>query len=84
MFGVSQGIISRVTNETLENGTDETSGLGEWFDEQTGHLDERDTAFLNHWNTLLTKEEGDIFRFRNELWTMLSADREKLGRYPLE
>jgi DNA replication ATP-dependent helicase Dna2 len=67
-------------NETLENGTDETSGLGTWFDEQTGHLDDRDAAFLKHWNTLLTKEEGDIFRFRNELWTMLSADREKLGR----
>jgi DNA replication ATP-dependent helicase Dna2 len=55
--------------------------LGELFDEQTGHLDDTDAAFLRHWNALLNKEEGDIFRFRNELWTMISADREKLGRY---
>ena len=67
--------------QTLENCTRESSGLGEWFDEQTGHLDDKDAEFLRHWNTLLNKEEADIFRFRNELWTMVSADREKLGRY---
>jgi hypothetical protein len=41
-----------------------------------------DATFLKHWNNLLNKEEADIFRFRNELWTMLSIDREKLGRSP--
>ena len=83
VLGISQGIISLgLANETLESGTEETSGLGEWFKEQTGHLEDRDSTFLKHWNTLLNKEEGDIFRFRNELWTMLSTDREKLGRYP--
>lgn len=70
--------------ETLENGTEETSGLAGWFDEQTAHLDDKDAAFLKHWNDLLTKEEADIFRFRNELWTMLSPEREKLGRLVLE
>jgi len=54
--------------------------LGSWFDEQTGHLDDKDAEFLRHWNNLLNKEEEDVFRFRNELWTMLSHDREKLGR----
>jgi DNA replication ATP-dependent helicase Dna2 len=58
--------------------------LGGWFGEQTGHLDDRDSAFLKHWDTLLNKEEGDVFKFRNELWTMLSADREKLGRQILD
>jgi DNA replication ATP-dependent helicase Dna2 len=65
----------------LENGTNESSGLGGRFDEETGHLDDKDATFLRHWNTLLNKEEADIFRFRNELWTMVSTDREKLGRY---
>lgn len=73
-------MLGNLANETLENGTQETSGLGEYFDEQTTHLDDKDAAFLKHWNDLLTKEEAEIFRFRNELWTMLSADREKLGR----
>ena len=67
--------------KALENGTEDSSGLGPWFDEQTGHLDSKDAEFLTHWNNLLNKEEADIFRFRNELWTMVSADREKLGRY---
>jgi DNA replication ATP-dependent helicase Dna2 len=67
--------------KTMENGTEHSSGLAGWFDEQTSHLDNKDAEFLRHWNTLLNKEEADIFRFRNELWTMVSADREKLGRY---
>lgn len=29
---------------------------------------------------LLTKEETDMMKFRRELWTMLSTEREKLGR----
>jgi DNA replication ATP-dependent helicase Dna2 len=66
--------------KTMENGNGDTSGLGAWFDEQTSHLDERDTSFLKHWNNLLNKEEADVFRFKNELWTMLSADRERVGR----
>jgi hypothetical protein len=45
-------------------------------------VDSVDATFLKHWNNLLNKEEADIFRFRNELWTMLSIDREKLGRSP--
>lgn len=70
-----------LANEMLEDGTTESSGLGDWFNEHTGHLDTKDKEFLRHWTTLLNKEEEDVFRFRNELWTMISADREKLGRY---
>ena len=66
--------------KAMEKGTAESSGLGTWFEEQTDHLDEQDAAFLSHWDNLLNKEEADVFRFKNELWTMLSADREKLGR----
>jgi hypothetical protein len=69
--------------KTLEDGTSQSSGLDEFFDDRTNHLDVNDAEFLSHWNALLNKEEIDAFRFRNELWTMLSADREKLGRYIL-
>ena len=67
----------------LENGTAESSGLGDLFDMETSHLDATDAAFFKHWMNLLKKEEQTVFRFRNELWRMLSADREKLGRYTL-
>lgn len=82
MFCVSQGITPLRCRliQALENGTAESSGLDSLFDEQTGHLDDKDAEFLRHWNNLLDKEEEDVFRFRNELWTMLSLDREKLGR----
>jgi DNA replication ATP-dependent helicase Dna2 len=36
--------------------------------------------FMKKWDTLLTKEETDMMKFRRELWTMLSTEREKLGR----
>ena len=67
--------------KTLEAGTGKSSGLGKIFEDYTNHLNFKDSQFLRHWNTLLNKEERELFRFRHELWTMLSADREKLGRY---
>jgi DNA replication ATP-dependent helicase Dna2 len=39
-----------------------------------------DQEFMKKWDTLLTKEESDMMKFRRELWTMLSTEREKLGR----
>ena len=36
--------------------------------------------FFKKWDDLLTKEERDAMRFRRELWTMLSIEREALGR----
>ena len=67
--------------KALEGGTADSSGLGEVFEIETGHLDETDAEFFKHWTDLLNKEEQSIFRFKNELWRMLSTDREKLGRY---
>jgi DNA replication ATP-dependent helicase Dna2 len=32
------------------------------------------------WDRLLTFEEGDQFRMRNELWTMSSTERQRVGR----
>lgn len=39
-----------------------------------------DQDFMKKWDDLLTKEESDMMKFRRELWTMLSTEREKLGR----
>ena len=50
------------------------------FMENTDHLNDKHKAFFKHWDTLLTKEEKGSFRFRREIWTMASSEREAAGR----
>lgn len=59
------------------------------WNEAMGHLsldskDGRKTdalrKWLSKWDRLLTFEEGDQARYRKELWTMSSAEREAAGR----
>lgn len=52
----------------------------ERFDELVKSLKPSDQAFMKKWDMLLTKEESDMMKFRRELWSMLSTEREKLGR----
>ena len=52
----------------------------ERYDELVKPLKPMDQEFMKKWDTLLTKEESDMMKFRRELWTMLSTEREKLGR----
>ncbi len=63
-----------------EDGTAETSGLGEKFTEVVNHLSPVHQTFFKKWDDLLTKEERDTMKFRRELWTMLSSEREAIGR----
>jgi DNA replication ATP-dependent helicase Dna2 len=63
-----------------DNGDGETSGLKEKFDEVVKHLTPKHKEFFLKWDNLLTKEEKESLKFRRELWTMLSTEREKLGR----
>jgi DNA replication ATP-dependent helicase Dna2 len=63
-----------------EDGDAETSGVGEKFTEVVGHLTPVHKEFFKKWDDLLTKEERDTMKFRRELWTMLSSEREKVGR----
>jgi hypothetical protein len=37
--------------------------------------------FLKHWEKLLDLEAQEIFKVNKEIWSMDSAQREKLGRY---
>lgn len=52
----------------------------ERYDELVRPLKPSDQEFMKKWDMLLTKEESDMMKFRRELWTMLSTEREKLGR----
>lgn len=69
-----------VYHKLVDNGDGETSGVGQKFEEAVGHLDSRHADFFKKWDGLLTMEEKDMMRFRRELWTMLSKEREALGR----
>lgn len=67
-------------HKLLEDGTPETSGVENHFLEMTKHLSAAHMQFFKHWDGLLSKEEKDLFRFRRELWGMVSSEREILGR----
>ncbi|EXJ86230.1 hypothetical protein A1O1_06600 [Capronia coronata CBS 617.96] len=69
-----------IHHKLSEDGNAETSGLGEKFNEVVGHLSPAHQAFFKKWDDLLTREERDTMKFRRELWTMLSVEREAVGR----
>lgn len=67
-------------HKLVDGGNGESSGLGERFDDFVKHLNPRHQLFFSKWDALLTKEERDIIKFRKELWTMQSSERENAGR----
>lgn len=67
-------------HKLAEGGTSETAGVKEKFDELVGRLQPAHQDFFKKWDDLLTKEESEMMKFRRELWTMLSQEREQLGR----
>lgn len=69
-----------IYHKLSEDGDGETSALGDDFDAATGHLGQNDRDFFKKWDELLTIEEGNLVKFRRELWTLLSHERESLGR----
>lgn len=69
-----------IYHKLAEDGSGETSGLKGKFDEIVKHLSPVHKEFFLKWDKLLTQEEKESMKFRRELWTMLSPEREKLGR----
>lgn len=67
-------------HKLVEDGDGETSGCKEKFEQLVQHLKPVHQDFFKKWDDLLTKEESEMMKFRRELWTMLSNEREKLGR----
>lgn len=69
-----------IYHKLVEDGDGETSGLREKFDAVVRDLTPKDQEFFKKWDELLTKEESEMMKFKRELWTMLSEEREKHGR----
>ena len=69
-----------VYHKLADDGDGETSGMKDKFDDVVKHLTPTHKDFFLKWEDLLTKEEGESQKLRRELWTMLSAEREKVGR----
>lgn len=69
-----------IYHKLADDGNGETSGMKGEFDTVVQHLTPKHKEFFLKWDDLLTKEEKDSLKFRRELWTMLSSEREKLGR----
>ena len=69
-----------IYHKLVDDASGESNGLKEMFDELVRHLHPAHQNFFIKWDNLLTKEEQDMMRFRRELWTLQSSEREKLGR----
>ena len=69
-----------IYHKLIEGGDENSSGAKGKFTEVVRHLEPQHQAFFKKWDELLTKEERELLKFRRELWTMLSSEREKVGR----
>lgn len=69
-----------IYHKLADNGDHETSGMKAKFDEVVRHLTPTHQEFFLKWEELLTKEEKESQKLRRELWTMVSTEREKVGR----
>ncbi|KKK14255.1 hypothetical protein AOCH_001424, partial [Aspergillus ochraceoroseus] len=69
-----------IYHKLADDGNGETSGLGEEFEKAMDHLALPHRDFFRKWDDLLTKEEQSMTKFKRELWTLLSCEREALGR----
>lgn len=67
-------------HKLADDGDGDSSGLQEKFDQVVKHMTPVHKEFFLKWEDLLTKEEKESQKLRRELWTMLSVEREKVGR----
>jgi hypothetical protein len=54
--------------QACEQGNEESSGLGESFNELTGHMTEASGQFFQHWLRLVELEEAPVMGKRAEIW----------------
>jgi DNA replication ATP-dependent helicase Dna2 len=69
-----------IYHRLADDGDGETSGMGPKFDQVVQHLTPTHKEFFLKWEDLLTKEEKESQKLQRELWTMVSTEREKVGR----
>lgn len=54
--------------QACEQGNEESSGLGESYNELTGHMTEASGQFFQHWLRLVELEEAPLTGKRAEIW----------------
>jgi DNA replication ATP-dependent helicase Dna2 len=64
----------------VEGIEDTSSRVSQLYAKKTGHLTDTHCDFFRHWENLISLEEQDIYRFRQELWSLTARDRETGGR----
>ncbi|KAF6836512.1 DNA replication ATP-dependent helicase Dna2 [Colletotrichum musicola] len=69
-----------IYHKLADDGDGESSSMDTQFDEVVKHLTPKHQEFFLKWENLLTKEEKETQKLKRELWTMVSKDREKVGR----
>ncbi|CAO3599551.1 unnamed protein product [Absidia cylindrospora] len=69
-----------IYHKTMEGGSAATSGLGQWFDDHTVHLDDDAMAFYRHWVGLIAMEEKDLDYLRKDIWNESPQKREIIGK----
>jgi DNA replication ATP-dependent helicase Dna2 len=69
-----------IYHKLADGGDGETSNMKAKFDQVVKHLTPTHQEFFLKWEDLLTKEEKESQKLRRELWTMLSSERERVGR----
>src|ERR1700744_1875732 len=67
-------------HKLAEDGNGDAITKKDDFLKLVSHLKPIHQQFFQKWDTLLTKEESEMMKFRRELWTMLSGEREKVHR----
>ena len=67
-------------HKLAEDGKGDVINKKDAFLKLVSHLKHIHQRFFQKWDTLLTKEESEMMKFRRELWTMLSGEREKVHR----
>ena len=67
------------SDQVFDDGDAVTSGLPDLFTRKTAHLSPAHAEYLRHWDELINLEQGDIHRFRKEIWCMLAGERERQG-----
>lgn len=70
-----------IYQQTAQRGKVLSGSISEpWFAGKVSHMTETEIQFFNKWESLITKEEGQMFQFRHELWQMTSREREDFHR----
>ncbi|ORZ07887.1 DNA replication factor Dna2-domain-containing protein, partial [Absidia repens] len=69
-----------IYHKIMEGGSAATSGLGQWFDDHTGHIDGDAISFYRHWIGLIAMEEKDLDHLRKDIWNESPQKREMIGK----